>query len=222
MVSKITTNVVWLKRDLRLSDHQPLTRAIKSGLTLLYYVFEPDLINDPHYDERHWRFVWQSIEDINSQLAVLGSAVFVYFGDPVDGFNEIEKLFHVVGLFSHEEVGLQSTFSRDKLVKAWCVERSISWHESVTGAVIRGAKNRKNWDKYWHSIMQAPLNDPKLSSSALVGRRYIKELPDFNPPSCWSIAHPSMLKGGEAWANRVLVSFLHGRGKSYHLNVSKP
>ena len=66
---KMEVNVVWLKRDLRLSDHQALTDSIKSGLTLLFYVFEPLLIDDPHYDERHWRFVWQSIQDINNQLA---------------------------------------------------------------------------------------------------------------------------------------------------------
>ena len=57
-------NIVWLKRDLRLSDHEPLAHAIKSGTTLLYYVFEPLLINDPHYDVRHWRFIWQSITPI--------------------------------------------------------------------------------------------------------------------------------------------------------------
>ncbi|MFT6206586.1 MAG: deoxyribodipyrimidine photo-lyase, partial [Colwellia sp.] len=53
-------NIVWLKRDLRLSDHQPLSESTQSGLTLVYYVFEPLLIADPHYDERHWRFIWQS------------------------------------------------------------------------------------------------------------------------------------------------------------------
>ena len=62
--------VVWLKRDLRLSDHPPLASAIASGSpVILLYIFEPSLIADPHYDERHWRFVWQSLEDIHHQLA---------------------------------------------------------------------------------------------------------------------------------------------------------
>ena len=61
-------NVVWLKRDLRISDNHALMDSLESGLTLLYYAFEPILIDDPHYDKRHWRFVWQSIQDINIQL----------------------------------------------------------------------------------------------------------------------------------------------------------
>lgn len=48
--------IVWLKRDLRLRDHEPLQRAIASGhRVLLWYCFEPELVADPHYDERHWR-----------------------------------------------------------------------------------------------------------------------------------------------------------------------
>ena len=72
-MSKQPINIVWLKRDLRLTDHEPLSDAIKSGLTLLCYVFEPELIKDPHYDERHWRFVWQSLDDLNTQLKSFNS-----------------------------------------------------------------------------------------------------------------------------------------------------
>ncbi|CAM2996267.1 deoxyribodipyrimidine photo-lyase [Vibrio neptunius] len=35
-------NLVWLKRDLRLTDHAPLNAALRSGTpTLIFYVFEP-------------------------------------------------------------------------------------------------------------------------------------------------------------------------------------
>lgn len=51
-------NLVWLKRDLRLTDHAPLQAALTSGRpTLLLYLFEPMLLGDAHYSERHWRFV---------------------------------------------------------------------------------------------------------------------------------------------------------------------
>ena len=54
-------NIVWFKRDLRLTDHKPLKDAEQSGLpVLLLYIFEPILINDADYSERHWRFVTQS------------------------------------------------------------------------------------------------------------------------------------------------------------------
>lgn len=49
-----TINLVWLKRDLRLTDHLPLQHALSSeNPTVLLYIFEPMLLDDPHYSERH-------------------------------------------------------------------------------------------------------------------------------------------------------------------------
>jgi len=219
---KMEVNVVWLKRDLRLSDHQALTNSTKSGLTLLFYVFEPLLIDDPHYDERHWRFVWQSIQDINNQLASYNTRVYVYFGDAIDGLNEINTLFQISSLFSHEETGLLSTFDRDKSVDKWCKAREITWHECESGAVIRGKKNRIDWDKHWRKVMTAPLSQPKLSLSTFVSINQLDKLTQHMLPTSWSIPNDFMLRGGENWAFRTLQSFLNIRGKSYHFDISKP
>lgn len=222
MTEKRAINVVWLKRDLRLSDHEPLTRSIDSGLTLLFYVFEPDLLADPHYDERHWRFIWQSLEDLNKQLNAFSTRIFVYYGSAIDGFNEINKRFTIKHLFSHEETGLQLTFTRDLRVKQWCHSHDVSWYETPTGTVIRGAKNRIDWGKHWQQIMKAPLSQPALRRDALVCTQMLNVLPEFHVASSWVEENPSMLKGGELWAQRTLTSFFKGRGKSYHFNVSKP
>lgn len=218
----IGINVVWLKRDLRLSDHQPLAQAIKLGPTLLYYAFEPLLINDPHYDERHWRFVWQSIEDINTQLAPFNTRIYVYFGKAIDGLNHIKNTLPITYLFSHQEVGLLATFDRDKAVKKWCKSQNIIWHESASGAVTRGKKNRIDWDKQWRKVIRAPLSQPELSLTTLVSNSYIDKLPQSLLPLSWSTPNEQMLKGGELWANRTLQSFLNGRGQQYHFDISKP
>jgi deoxyribodipyrimidine photo-lyase len=64
--------IVWLKRDLRLRDHAPLKAAIETGLpVLLLYCFEPSVMADPNYDLRHWRFVHESVADLNRQLTRL-------------------------------------------------------------------------------------------------------------------------------------------------------
>ena len=47
-------SVVWFKRDLRLTDHDPLVAAIAAQRpTLLLYIFEPMLLDDTHYEHRH-------------------------------------------------------------------------------------------------------------------------------------------------------------------------
>ncbi|MFT7252281.1 MAG: deoxyribodipyrimidine photo-lyase, partial [Flavobacterium sp.] len=43
-------NIVWLKRDLRLTDNEALFNALSSGRkVLLLYIFEPSLQKDIHY-----------------------------------------------------------------------------------------------------------------------------------------------------------------------------
>ena len=88
-VHKDRVNIVWLKRDLRLSDHEPLAESTQAGLTLLYYAFEPLLIDDPHYEERHWRFIWQSIQDLNIQLSPYNTRVYVYYGDATVSYTHL-------------------------------------------------------------------------------------------------------------------------------------
>ena len=72
---KPSLDILWFKRDLRLRDHAPLQTAITAGRIaparplLLLYCFEPSLLADPNYDTRHWRFVYESLVDLNQQLA---------------------------------------------------------------------------------------------------------------------------------------------------------
>jgi len=215
-------NIVWLKRDLRLSDHEPLTQALESGSTIIYYAFEPLLVEDEHYDERHWRFVWQSLQDINNQLASFNSQIYIHYGDAIDGLQKINQYFKVKNLYSHEEIGLLSTFQRDKAVKSWCLNNNISWYETALAGVIRGKKNRIDWDKNWLEIMTSPLSQPTLSATTLVDISTINNLSTTELPLSWLTINKKMLRGGERWAYITLQSFVDARGKSYHFNISKP
>ena len=47
-------NIFWFKRDLRIIDNVGLYNSVKSKYpTLLLYVFEPVIINEEHYHNRH-------------------------------------------------------------------------------------------------------------------------------------------------------------------------
>ena len=61
--------VVWFKRDLRFTDHEPLFNAQNQHLPiLLIYCFEPSVMNYDDSDVRHWRFVYQSLQDMQDKL----------------------------------------------------------------------------------------------------------------------------------------------------------
>jgi len=61
--------MVWFKRDLRFTDHEPLYLAQQSDLpVLLVYIFEPSVMAYPDSDVRHWRFVYESLKEMNAKL----------------------------------------------------------------------------------------------------------------------------------------------------------
>lgn len=211
--------LVWFKRDLRLSDHSPLCQAIASGRPLmLLYIVEPMLVSDPHYSTMHWRFIWQSLQDLNHQLAPFNARLQVVEGDAVTVLNQLHRNTPIHSLYSHQEVGLLNTFERDCQVAHWCQTHQIRWHESPAGAVIRGATSRKNWDNYWRRVMTAPLQQPDLARA-----RWQPTPPlDYIPPRAWTRRSEQFQPGGPTAGWRYWRSFTAGRGKDYARTISRP
>lgn len=220
MPSKQSINILWFKRDLRLVDHEPLVAACQSGRPLLLlYLFEPDLIDDAHYDLRHWRFVLQSLQDLNQQLTRYGVQVWVAQENALIALQRLQAEFDINAIYSHQESGIGLTFERDKKIAQWCAEQSVTWHESPTGAVIRGATNRDDWDKHWHKVMRAELAQAELHQVDFVTPT---QLALFEPPSAWLKPDPQMQVGGEQAAMQTLADFFAGRGQNYQKYISKP
>ena len=213
-------NLVWFKRDLRLSDHQPLKYAFDSALpTLLIYNFEPLLLDDAHYNERHWRFVYQSLVEMNKQLARFNARVYL-FNNPMDELlDSLNNQFEIVSLLSHQEIGLNNTFERDKAVKKWCKYHAINWLEFPTGGVIRGAKSRKGWNEHWHQYMHSPIAIPNWKNvNAVALNDY--QMPTL--PDSYTEQHPHFQIGGALAAQQVMQSFFESRGKGYQKGISSP
>jgi len=219
-MTRAPINVLWFKRDLRLADHEPLQRACQQNLpVLLLYIFEPELLTDPHYSERHWRFVWQSLTDLNQQLQPLNAQINVVSGEVISIFQALQQQFEIKQLFSHQEIGLAITFKRDKAVRKWCEVNSIDWHESQQGAVIRAAATRQTWDKDWQIKMRQPLQQPDLPKARFITQ---STLAVMQPLPAWSENAESFQLGGERQAWQVVEDFFQSRGQSYHRQISSP
>jgi deoxyribodipyrimidine photo-lyase len=102
-------HLVWLKRDLRLSDHLPIWEASRSGATVVLYVFEPKLWAMPEMDRVHFDFIAQSLEDLSEKLRAIGGRLAIRVGELPDVFAELTSKFDIAGLYSHEETGNQFT-----------------------------------------------------------------------------------------------------------------
>ncbi len=222
MAQKI--NIVWFKRDLRLRDHLPLKKAVESNRALLLiYIFEPSLMDSPHADYRHWRFVAESIRDMNEILNKYGQKIQIMQGEVISLFRKIFEQYDVDTLFSHQETGLWLTYQRDMEVKKLLKRHNIKWMEYQGNAVIRGLKSRDTWDKKRMEFLSQEQQHPNLKR---IKAFYLK--PELRQPAterAWYGAafedHP-MQQGGESSALEVLDSFLTERHPGYSKMISKP
>lgn len=215
-------NIVWLKRDLRTNDHEPMLFAEREGIPyLLLYVFEDEMMEYADFDDRHGRFIWQSILDMNQTLKPFNKTVSVRQGDMVQVLEEIVGHFNVKHLLSHEENGAQLTWDRDKKVNKFCTENKIQWHEFQRNGVIRGINDRSGWDKAWYNYMNREMVRVSFGKTASPSYKSVHEADNllikrFEDKSL------AFQEGGEKVAWKYLKSFMGERGNMYHKQLSKP
>ncbi len=217
--------VVWLKRDLRLLDHEPLVRAIASQQkVLLLFSFEPLWSKDSHYSQRHINFIKQSLLDLHQQLMPYGIKIMVIAEDILSVFKKIHASEEIQLLFSHQETGMKMTYERDKQVARWCKQNEVIWKECIQNGVFRGIQNRKNWKKDWVSYVNQPIPKTKIADGHFYSDMEVDELVQngFSPVSLETETDKNMQKGGTNTAIKYLDSFLNNRISGYNMYYSKP
>jgi deoxyribodipyrimidine photo-lyase len=238
-MEKSEMQIVWIKRDLRVSDHAPLAEAEASGLPYrVIFIFEPSLVAHPDCSERHLRFQWQSLMDMNRTWLRLSQdsearQVDVFWGEAEAVFSTLFDAYDITRVLSYEESGIEKSFLRDKAIAQLLKGKGVIWQEYQRNGVLRGIKDRVDWDKRWFVTMYEPVIENSYRKQlfpeelgffveALQGP-VVKEfaIPEDRLESLESTS-AGMQMGGESMAWRYLQGFLSERHKSYHYHISKP
>ena len=232
---KPIVQLVWLKRDLRTQDHAPLAEAEASGLPYrVIFIFEPILMDHPDCSDRHLRFQWQSLKDINQTWLGLSNdsisrQVDVFWGEAESVFAAFMDRFDVSRVLSYQESGIEKTFNRDLRLQSFFRSRNVEWKEFQRNGVIRGIRDRVDWDRRWFGVMSEPLLLIEYRKSLFQEEREpldkdVRGL--FAMPldrvTTWEQSVAGMQEGGEGMAWRYLNGFLRNRHKTYHFHISKP
>lgn len=221
---RLKVSIVWLKRDLRLEDHAPLMDALKSGhRILLLYIFEPFLYSDPHYSERHLRFIKQSIAELQHTLKQYDTAVMTPEEDALAVFNQLALEYEIAGVYSHRETGLKVTYHRDKAAAQFLQEQEIPWLEFDSNGVRRGLKNRDGWREDWESYMKETIISFKATGDQFLPLEELENIKALFPlANLETTSVDGFQFGGPTQAKKYLDSFLTERYKNYNAHISKP
>ena len=215
-------NLVWLKRDLRTQDHLPFFEAEKSDLEYIcIYIFDSLLISNPDTSLRHLQFIYYSILDINNKLKKYNRKVIVFNAKSLDVFKQLNNEFDIKNVFSYQETGILKTWKRDIQISKFFKNNSINWKEFQKDSIVRGIKNRDNWDINWHKHVKQEIINNNYSESLNISIKSEFLLGGYLKNKL--IKYSDLFqKAGEVYAKRYLQSFCNGRGRNYNIHISKP
>lgn len=214
-------NIVWFKRDLRLTDHRPLVEAARRGPVLPLYIIEPSLLAAPDFDSIHWSFIRESLLDLREALARRGQPLVVRVGEAIDVLQSF-AMGRTVTIWSHEETGNWLTYQRDRHFRRWTREAGIERHEFPANGVIRRLANRDDWTR---------LREERLAGGVLPPPDRLLPVAEVDPGPIPTHADLGLSpdrrtvmvqRGGEQVAWEVLHSFLADRGIGYRGGISSP
>ena len=217
--------IVWFKRDLRFTDHEALYRAQKQNLPiLLMYCFEPSVMDYADSDIRHWRFVYQSLQEMQSKLNNLNSIIYLFQAEVINVFQEISQKYTIREIYSHQEIGNKITYDRDRSIQQYCAVNSIVWHEYRHNGIIRKLKYRNDWAQQWEETMQKPpfLIEEENWNFLTLDQSFYNNIRGVEISVDIKRHNPNFQPGGESYAWKYLQSFLQERYVNYSKHISKP
>jgi len=217
----MSVNIVWLKRDLRVNDHNALHYAANDGLPIIVlYVVEPDYWNLEDTSARQFTFIKESLKSLAKNLESRQFNLTVRKGSVTEILSNIMKHVAINKLLSHEETGNSWTFKRDIEVKKWARENKVVWKEFKQKPVIRGNLNRDKWQE---SAIEF-FDDNTLSIPS--GHSFLPRTTGLELLDCYcgndNFFANDCQTGGIESAHTVLNSFLESRVKDYLYGISSP
>ena len=213
-------NIVWFKRDLRVSDNAALSSAINCGNVLPLYIYEPALWQQPDMSRRHYDFLNECLISLRADLKSLGLTLVTKTGDTLNILNSMHERYTVKSLWSHQETWNGWTYQRDIRVKQWALKNNIQWNEPAQNGVVRNIRTRNGWSANWNKEMRKPASILNTITGV------VDEASDITPsPKQLRLFGDSCRNrqpGGSLEAQTLLKTFLYERGEEYSKEMSSP
>lgn len=150
MPEKQKINIFWFTKDLRTRDSESLYKALQEDLPFLaVYVFDAEFFAQKKFGFRkigkyRARFLLESVEDLNRNLAKQKILFSVRYGKTEDVFKEISEQFQIVKIFCQEEWTTEEVDLQAKIEK---VIPSAIWEKSYSQFLVHPHFVFKTLDK---------------------------------------------------------------------------
>jgi len=233
--NNINNSLVWLRRDLRLYDHNALFSALKNSKAVYCcFIFDINILeNLTIKNDRRIDFIWHALKEIKTELNNLGSDLIVEVGDPIILIPSLIQKYKCSALFLNKDYE-KYAIDRDKKISDTLQLNNIETHrykdqvifeekEILTQnnspyTVFTPYKNNHLKRIFNEGISQFDCDSYKVNLAKFKNRplQSLKEI-GFEKSNISSIKVPLGTKGGLA-----LIEDFKARIKNYNHNRNFP
>lgn len=245
-------DVVWLKKDIRLHDHAPLSLISSSSSRpcLILYLYEPDQLSEYTVHGSHVAFVNEGLVDLDKRLSGCSSTtttadvyqhlfqcITVCHAGAVFTLSQLHKANPIKNIYCHMESAHLKSFARDKAVRKWCISNEVTIKEFNQTGVTRCLSSRDDFSTNFKRFLDeqipptptaAQLHDmrQRLINADGINLHGTRCTTPLKPTDIKEIQYPSdrnnRQHGGESLALEMLRTFLSHRGANYSTGISSP
>uniref|UniRef100_A0A8C7X9I5 Cryptochrome-1 n=1 Tax=Oryzias sinensis TaxID=183150 RepID=A0A8C7X9I5_9TELE len=121
----VVNTIHWFRKGLRLHDNPSLKESLLGADTVrCVYILDPWFAGSSNVGINRWRFLLQSLEDLDASLRKLNSRLFVIRGQPTDVFPRLFKEWKIARL-SYEYDSEPFGKERDAAIKKLASEAGV-------------------------------------------------------------------------------------------------
>lgn len=125
---KTHTDIVWLRRDLRLHDNPAIYYAIQNSESItLLFIFDTDIIQELPVDDARINFIYETLKSMNDRLEIHKSSLLIRKGNVIDIWKQLLNEFEIQNVYTNEDYEPYS-MKRDEQVIKLLNSRKIQFH----------------------------------------------------------------------------------------------
>jgi len=138
-MSGAAPSIVWFRRDLRVVDHEPLTRAAARGAVVCAYFVDASRwtpasargrqLSTPRVGAHRTRFLLESLRALRERLRELGGDLVVRTGPPAAGLADLCRELGARAIYFHQDVGVEEA-DEERAVREAAAASAVEVHGS--------------------------------------------------------------------------------------------
>jgi deoxyribodipyrimidine photo-lyase len=224
-----TLSLVWLRRDLRLHDNTALDHALSEarGVSIIF-IFDKTILDPLPRHDRRVTFIWQSLADINAQLAKRGlPPVTTFYGSPEQVFAALFARCRIHAVYVNSDYEPYA-IERDRKIEVLCGKHTVMFYPFKDQVLFEKSEIIKD-DGTPYRVFTAYKNKWLATMAQLPPHDFIAQKPDLNRivklgDKSGTIAslkdigfdvQKNIVMGGETAATRIWSNFQRSALKNY-------